>query len=56
MAKIISLLCFLFIFDKMPFVAKKKSQRFHNSCIPFCRGRKRKTGFLEPAAQLHEVM
>ena len=55
MTKIIPLLCFLFIFDKMPFVAKK-SQRFHNSSISFCRSRKRQTGFLEPAAQLNEVM
>ena len=55
MTKIIPLLCFLFIFDKMPFVAKK-SQRFHNFSILFCRGRKRKTGFLEPAMQLHKVM
>ena len=55
MTKIISLLYFLFIFDKMPFVTKK-SHRFHNSNIPFCRDRKRKTGFLESAVQLHKVM
>ena len=55
MTKIIPLLCFLFIFDKMPFVAKKitKISQFLHSVLS---GQERKTGFLEPAAQLHEVM
>jgi hypothetical protein len=55
MTKIIPLLCFLFIFDIMPFVAKKNHKDFTILAFRSVGAGKEKP-FLESAVQLHKVM